>query len=158
MKVQSLALLLALIVSTVLFAQEYPVGPDSNLTPGMLCKNPDSYRYPEQIPYCERDVSPDHKNRIFADYRKLGYNLNPKMRRDYKIDHLIPLCAGGSNETVNLWPQHKSVYEKTDKMEALGCEKLAAGRIRQAELVELILEAKKNLALVRPTLDHLNSL
>ncbi len=150
--------LVALFSLSFAHAQEFPIGPDSRLTPGILCKNPDSYRYPEHIAYCERDVSPTLKNRIFDNYRELGYRLNPKTRRDYKIDHLIPLCAGGSNEVTNLWPQHKSIYEQTDKMEAIGCEKLAQGKIRQTELVDLILDAKNNLALVRPALQHLNSL
>lgn len=156
-KIYALLLLVAF-SSFSLLAQEYPIGPDESLTPGAICKHPDSYRYPEQIAYCKRNVSTDQKNRVFANYRQLGFHLNPKLRRDYKIDHLIPLCAGGGNDMSNLWPQHKTVYAKTDAMEALACVKLSQGLIRQAEVIELILTAKKNLALVRPAMDKLNSL
>lgn len=137
---------------------EYPMGPLENLTPGSLCTHPDSYRYPEQIPYCKRDVDSRTKAEIFDDYRKAGYRLNPRNRGDYKIDHLIPLCAGGSNSDDNLWPQHETVYTQTDPLEGLGCEKLKEGKIKQAKLVELILKAKHNLSLVPETFDYLQSL
>ena len=64
---------------------------------------------------------------------------------DFKIDHLIPLCAGGANDEDNLWPQHKSVYNITDALEPVVCEKMAAGRLKQAEAVKLILQAKMHL-------------
>src|SRR5688572_28997380 len=87
----------------------YPKNPDPKLTPGSLCDVPSSYRYPEQIPYCERDVNSYFKEIIFSNYRReLGYRLNGE-RSTFKIDHFIPLCAGGSNREDNLWPQHVSV-------------------------------------------------
>jgi hypothetical protein len=30
---------------------------------------------------------------------------------DYEIDHLIPLCLGGSNVFSNLWPQARRSIE-----------------------------------------------
>jgi hypothetical protein len=154
--------LLSLCFTTSLFADvyvaEFPKGPLSDLTPGSLCDRPDAYRYPERIAYCNRDVDPSLKADVFKEYRHEGYRLDPKRRNDYKIDHLIPLCAGGSNRENNLWPQHRSVYELTDPLESIGCEKLKAGKIKQAKLVEMILSAKKNLDLVQPTLRVLLSL
>jgi hypothetical protein len=155
-----LTLLVSLSVNAkdVIFKAEYPMGPESELTPGSLCDRPDQYRYPEHIAYCNRDVDSHLKKEIFEDYRQEGYRLDPKDRPNYKIDHLIPLCAGGSNHEDNLWPQHVTIYTQTDPLESIGCEKLKAGRIKQAELIRLILEAKKNLNLVKKTLLLLTNL
>ena len=156
-------LFLALFVSGPIFAfttykAEFPKGPVAEMTPGSFCDRPDEYRYEERIPYCERDVDSSLKKDIFNEYRLNGYRLNPNERSSYKIDHLIPLCAGGSNYENNLWPQHKSVYDLTDPLETIGCEKLKEGRIKQARLVKMILDAKKNLGLVRETLRTLEDL
>lgn len=157
------AFFFALLVSTSLFASieykaEYPKGPDALLTPGSLCERPDAYRYPEKVPYCNRDVDSSLKADIFQNYRNDGYRLDPKDRSSYKIDHLIPLCAGGSNNEDNLWPQHKSVYEITDPMEPAACDAMKAGKIKQAEVVKLILAAKKDLSLVKKTTEYFLSL
>lgn len=148
-----------IIFSTTLMAAEFPKTPDLAVTPGSLCHSPDQYRYPERIPYCKRDVSSDTKKDVFAEYRRLGFTLNIKNNRDdYKIDHFIPLCAGGSNDESNLWPQHKSVFELTDPLESVGCEKLKDGKIKQAKLIEMIKAAKTNLAQVPNTLKFLENL
>ena len=156
-------MLLGLLISTGLFAEiiykaDFPLGPDPIVTPGSLCTSPDAYRYPERIPYCNRGVDREAKDDIFVNYRNMGYRLDPKNRTQYKIDHLIPLCAGGSNREDNLWPQHQSVYVITDPMEPLACDKLKIGAIKQAEVVQLILQAKHNLKLVPKTIQYLRSL
>lgn len=142
----------ALSVSVLIFsitsfaASHYPRNPDERLTPGSLCHRPDAHRYPERIPYCNRNVSKGEKWQVIEDYNeKLGYNIERRDRQQFKIDHLIPLCAGGSNESDNLWPQHESVYKITDELEGLACEKMAHGRLRQKDAVELILRAKHHL-------------
>jgi hypothetical protein len=66
-------------------------------------------------------------------------------RGDFKIDHLIPLCAGGANSEENLWPQHKSVYAITDPLEPIVCQKMQDGKLLQADAVKLILQAKMHL-------------
>ncbi len=136
----------------------YPRGPNPSVTPGSLCTKIDTYRYPERIAYCGRDVDSEIKAGIFVRYRSLGYKLDISRRSDYKIDHLIPLCAGGSNEIDNLWPQHMSVFNQTDPLESVGCQKLQAALIKQTELVKLILAAKKDLSLVPETLSYLKQL
>ena len=35
------------------------------------------------------------------------YGLPPGDHPDYEIDHLIPLCLGGSDDASNLWPDFK---------------------------------------------------
>lgn len=127
--------------------EAYPKGPDENLTPGVLCEHADELRYPEKIKYCERNVSSQEKGQIFVSYDQLGYRTRSLKRQDFKIDHYIPLCAGGSNDERNLWPQHESVYTITDPLEALVCEKMSAGRLRQKDAVALIKEAKNNLSM-----------
>lgn len=127
------------------FALDYPSSPDLRLTPGSLCNRPDEYRYPENVPYCQRDVSDTTKRYIYNSYRRhLKYGLNPGKKSDYKIDHFIPLCAGGSNHEDNLWPQHVSIYLVTDPIDEVGCVKLSEGRIKQKELVKIIKRVKAN--------------
>ncbi len=151
---KSLALLSLFVVCTmgsleVQALEAFPKGPDATLTPGDLCHHPDAYRYPERIAYCERDVSSSEKAAIFQKYDQLGYRTRQMKRTAFKIDHYIPLCAGGSNSEKNLWPQHESVYELTDKLEALVCEKMAAGRLKQKDAIDYIVEAKNNLQRAR---------
>ncbi|HXH31971.1 MAG TPA: hypothetical protein VNJ01_14270 [Bacteriovoracaceae bacterium] len=126
---------------------EFPIRPEPRLTVGSLCSTPIELRYPEQIPYCDRDELTTHqKVGVMARYRRAGYRLPLEQRQDYKIDHYIPLCAGGSNRDDNLWPQHLSIAEITDPIEELACQKLAAGRISQRDLVRFIMAVKNNLS------------
>lgn len=131
--------------SSALFAAGYPMGPDERLTTGDLCERGDSHRYEERIEYCNRRVSAAKKWDIIDKYEELGYEIRRYGRENFKIDHLIPLCAGGSNEESNLWPQHKVVYEQTDKIEEMSCRLMSQGKLTQAEAVELILDVKHNL-------------
>jgi len=142
-----LSCFLLLIFSAATFAgQPYPTSPDPTLTPGAFCDQPDSRRYPERIAYCERQVSRQQKQQVIEDYnRRLGYRISRVNRAEFKIDHLIPLCAGGSNEDENLWPQHRTVYQITDPLEGLICEKMAEGRLLQRRAVELVMRAKQHL-------------
>lgn len=155
--------IIGLILCSSLFASgeykaEYPQGPLTDLTPGSLCDRPDAYRYAERVPYCNRDVDSSLKAEIFQEYRNEGFRLDPSQRSSYKIDHLIPLCAGGSNREDNLWPQHKSVYEITDPLEPAACDAMKAGKIKQAEVVKLILAAKRDLKLVKKTVNYFHDL
>ena len=76
---------------------------------------------------------------------KLGYSIGRMNRQDFKIDHYIPLCMGGSNDISNLWPQHKTVYQITDELEGLLCVKMANDRLTQSKAIQLIQDAKNNL-------------
>lgn len=143
MKILTLLLLSVVCFNSYSQSRSYPKGPDLRLTPGSLCDTPDRYRHPEQIPYCERDVNTFLKEVIFTEYRKLGFSLSGD-RAEYKVDHFIPLCAGGSNHQDNLWPQHISISAVTDPLEALGCEVIGKGKITQKEFIEVIVKAKLN--------------
>lgn len=150
-----------LFASQTLFAfdEAYPTSPDRQLTPGELCNSPDSYRYPEKIAYCERDVDTGVKKEIIKTYDQvLHYQVESIPRNKIKIDHYIPLCMGGSNDQRNLWPQHETVYKVTDPVEETLCEKMAEGKLRQADAVDLIRRAKNNLTEAREILEKANSL
>ncbi|MBA2404645.1 MAG: hypothetical protein H0V66_07730 [Bdellovibrionales bacterium] len=141
---------LLLVVTNISLAQdggrEYPMGPNARLTPGELCDRPARYRYPENIAYCERDVSTQQKDQVFAAYRSNGFKLSYQNRSSYKVDHYLPLCAGGSNNNENLWPQHLSISNITDALEKLGCDKMALGKITQAKFITLIKRVKNDLS------------
>jgi hypothetical protein len=155
------AFLFVLIQFSATYAQNgrYPIKPDPRLTPGQLCVVADQIRYPEQIKYCSRDVSSETKQSIILTYdAKLGYNIRNQNRGDFKIDHYIPLCMGGSNERQNLWPQHESVYKYTDPLEGLLCEKMKYGKIKQANAIYLIRQAKNDLTSIPQILRYVSRL
>lgn len=156
-------------VSTVSFAGptfgafdedlDFPKGPRVEMTPGSVCRGGGTRRYPERIAYCTRSVDSRLKREIIRAYdREFGYHIGEMPRGQFKIDHYIPLCAGGSNEADNLWPQHKSVYDITDPLEPVLCEKMSKGRLLQAEAIELIKEAKNDLSKAPAILRHIQSL
>ncbi len=121
----------------------FPTIPEDEMTPGSLCKHPDELRYPERIPYCNRSVSKSLKNQIIHAYDvSFNYTIEQMNRQDFKIDHLIPLCMGGSNEQLNLWPQHMTVYTLTDQLEERLCTGMAQGALTQVEALEMIRDAK----------------
>lgn len=137
----------------------YPLKPDPALTPGKLCDYASRLRYPEHIKYCDRDVDPETKWQVIKVYvQKYGYNINPGNRGQFKIDHYIPLCMGGSNDPQNLWPQHVKVYELTDPMEPLLCEKMSMGRLKQSEAIELIKRGKNDFSQIRAILAYVQKL
>ena len=122
----------------------FPTTPDTEMTPGSKCGKPDSYRYSERVPYCERNVETSRKASLFVAYdRELGFTTGHMQRTQFKIDHHIPLCMGGSNENDNLWPQHSTVYELTDPAEGYLCEQMSSGRLRQAQAIAIIREMKQ---------------
>lgn len=128
----------------------FPLGPDSRATPGELCDHPTSYRYAERIKYCERNVDSSLKAEVIRDYdSEFGYRIESMNRMQFKIDHYIPLCMGGSNNQENLWPQHESVYSVTDPLEGELCMAMSEGRMLQVEAVILIKKAKATLSEVQ---------
>ncbi len=138
---------------------KFPDGPNSQMTPGALCTNSTTYRYPEHIKYCARDVSSSLKNQIIAKYDKdYGYNIRQMSRGDFKIDHLVPLSIGGANDIQNLWPQHKSVYAFSDPLESDVSNLISQAKITQAEAIRVIKECKLNLGRCAELGDYLKSL
>lgn len=140
-------------------AQAFPLGPHAEMTPGKLCDTPSEQRYPEKIAYCERNVSTGLKKQIIKDYdEQLGYQVQKMNRQEFKIDHFFPLCAGGSNDVENLWPQHSSVYAITDPLEPELCAKMAKGLLKQQDAIELVIRAKHNLDQAPEIIEYVRSL
>jgi len=140
---------------SVLASDKFPKMPDAHLTPGELCQRPDAYRYPERIAYCERNVDSKTKRKVMNTYDKeLGYQTTKMPRNKFKIDHFIPLCMGGSNSEQNLWPQHESIYQQTDELEFVLCQKMSQGDLKQSDAVDLIKRAKFEVKMVEELLQE----
>lgn len=149
----------ALASSLALANDPFPHGPRAEMTPGSLCTTGGTFRYPEHVRYCDRHVDSALKYEIIREYDKeFGYSIHTMSRGAFKIDHLIPLCAGGSNNEDNLWPQHESVYKITDPLEPLVCEKMAEGKLSQADAISFIREAKNDLSKADAIIKHVDSL
>lgn len=156
---QRLCLTAILSINLVCANENFPAGPELTVTPGKLCDKPNKYRYPENIAYCERDVVFQTKDYVIKTYdESFGYQIGKLNREDFKIDHLIPLCVGGSNDRANLWPQHKSVYAITDPLEPVVCAKMYQGKLKQSDAVLIMIEAKTHLERVPSLLKQVNSL
>lgn len=156
------AVLLTVLFSTqaaLAGSEAFPKSPNPELTPGDVCHQASSYRYPERIPYCDREVDVEQKVEVIKVYDSvLNYRIYSLPRKKFKIDHYIPLCMGGSNESKNLWPQHESVFKVTDPLEQKLCAKMAEGKMLQAEAIDLIKRAKNDLTAARAILEKVNSL
>ncbi|HVJ64327.1 MAG TPA: hypothetical protein VM901_03640 [Bdellovibrionota bacterium] len=132
--------------------EEYPMGPHPSLTPGSMCDSKTT-RHPQKIPFCKRSVSSTDKWEVIEAYNRLHdsnpdvprYDINHRNRGQFKIDHFIPLCIGGSNDHDNLWPQHITIYEQTDNVEHMTCQLVSMGKMKQKDAIELVRRAKLNL-------------
>lgn len=132
--------LMFLITATLLIGSEYyidryPTVPYDN---GSLCEEGDSireYRYNENVPICNRRVSSSTKRKVYE-----RYGIPERHRKDYTIDHLIPLSISGSNDFDNLWPQHKDIHSGGFEYEVY--VKLREGYITHHEAICRIVEFK----------------
>jgi hypothetical protein len=122
----------------VLHAQSSSVGPDPQLVPGVLCTSSDpdfrGYEYPEKVARCNRNVSEQEKAEVAA---RFGHIPRDQWSQ-YEFDHLIPLCAGGSNSIENLWLQPIDEAKKKDVLEVDICLRMKAGTLKQADAVQKI--------------------
>ena len=136
-------ILSGLIFSSSVFASNFPVKPDPQVTFGDYCSPDDphfdGYRYPERIAHCARTKNASNKRRAYE-----LYNVPTRCRREYTVDHFIPLSMGGSNALENLWPEHRNVKATRQNLENEIFDDLAAGLMEQAEAVNIIIEAKMN--------------
>jgi hypothetical protein len=74
------------------------------------------------------------------------YGLPPGTHPEYEIDHLIPLCLGGSDDPSNLWPQMRRSLEPEwnaeakDRLERRICDMVCAGQLDLATAQQEIAE------------------
>ncbi len=124
-------------------ASAFPFTPDNTRTNGSVCSTQDrdysEHRYPENIPYCRRSVSSGDKDKIYRDY-----GVPQKCRKEYTIDHFIPLSIGGTNRIDNLWPEPKVIKQLRKDLEIDLFKALSKGQITQQEAIERIRDAKFN--------------
>jgi hypothetical protein len=72
------------------------------------------------------------------------YGLPPGTHPDYEIDHLIPLCLGGSDDPSNLWPEPRRTIEPKwnaeakDRLERFICDMVCSGQLDIATAQEAI--------------------
>lgn len=140
--VRGLVVLLSLL-SFYANAFEAPLRPDPNFTTGDLCSPDDhdfaEYRYAENVPTCYRDVSRELKQEIYE-----LYGVPSHCRHQYTVDHYIPLSLGGSNQALNLWPEHKDVKATRQNLEMNLYMQLRNGHISQKQALKVIVHAKNN--------------
>jgi hypothetical protein len=72
------------------------------------------------------------------------YGLPPGTHPDYEIDHLIPLCLGGSDDPSNLWPEPRRSIEPKwnaeakDRLERFMCDMVCSGQLDIATAQEAL--------------------
>ena len=112
--------------------------PDPDLTPGKTCTAKDpyfqGYDYPTNVARCTRHVTKAEKIKVAEAYGGIDQSDWPS----YEFDHLIPLCAGGSNDIKNLWPQPIDEAKDKDKIEDEVCAGLRSGDLTQKEAIQKV--------------------
>src|SRR5271157_2904996 len=110
LKLAAIATLLGILATATVKAFE--IRPNKDLTGGSVrTVNPD-----EACGHAK-----EHRGPMFSARRDevlARYRLPPGAHPDYEIDHLIPLCLGGSDDPSNLWPQPRRSIEGTWNAEA----------------------------------------
>lgn len=149
-----MTLLTASVLALSLFAQAGPLPapliPDET-TQGSLCSTQDpdfkEFRYKENIPYCQREVSSSLKNEIYVHY-----GIPKNCRYQYTIDHFYPLSLGGNNQRENLWPEHQEIKRSRQNLETRLYAEIKSGKITQSEALAEIEDFK-----LHPRLDKIDS-
>jgi hypothetical protein len=72
-----------------------------------------------------RDVPQSLRKKIFAR-DNVSY---PQPTGTTELDHLVPLCLGGSNSEENLWVQFAPEYKEKDKLENYLCDNVCDRKI-----------------------------
>lgn len=112
--------------------------PDPKLTPGVLCteQDPDfkGYDYPSKVARCNRNVSIQEKQKVALNYG----NIPASEWGNYEFDHYMPLCAGGSNSSENLWPQPLEEAHVKDTLELDVCTEMRSGNMTQTQALQKI--------------------
>lgn len=139
MKNTLLSLILFITYINIVWA--YPKIPNKLVSPGDLCslQNKDfkELRYQEKIPYCSRNVSSSLKEKVYTTYK-----IPKEERKNYTIDHIIPLSLGGSNDFKNLWPEHFEVKNTRKNLEYDLYIYLKEGTIKQECALSIIKSEK----------------
>lgn len=112
--------------------------PNRQLTPGSIMTMSTGTICVTGYTSTVRDVSKSTKDKVF-----LMYNITSHAPYSYEVDHMIPLCLGGSNEINNLWPEPyepKPGAREKDVVENWFCHKVCNGNISLQEAQRAITE------------------
>ena len=105
--------ILALLPLAAVAGSKYSYLPDPVMTPGVVASTDQALVCERDYPARSRYVTNTTKNKVYKAY-KIKKEL---CTNGCKIDHLIPLSIGGSNDIQNLWPHEYgaewTVFEKT---------------------------------------------
>lgn len=131
-----ISFILLLILPNLAFS--FPSIPDASMTFPTYCHKDEAdfktIKY-GNIAICNRNVSTHTKKLVYE-----AYNIPAEERKEYTIDHLVPLFIGGSNQITNLWPQHKTI--STSSLEGATYSKLEKGTITYEEAISTVLSQK----------------
>ena len=125
------ALAIAMLVAVLAVAPvgAFEVRPDKNLTGGSVRTT----KPEEACGHAWDTRGPMPRTRQDEVLTRYGLHAGP--HPDYEIDHLIPLCLGGSDDLSNLWPQPRRRIEETwnaeakDRLERRMCDLVCARQI-----------------------------
>ena len=101
-----------MLLTSPALAAEIEILPDHDLTPGsvfsntlqLICRHATDRR---------GIMTPARRDEVLE-----RYDLPTGPHPDYEIDHLVPLCLGGSDDLENLWPQPRGSIEPKWNAEA----------------------------------------
>jgi hypothetical protein len=114
--------------------------PDPTLTPGAARTT----NIGEVCSVSTRELR--HWSRERDDHIMAEYGLPEGAHPQYEVDHLIPLCLGGADSDVNLWPEPRRSIEpvwnaeRKDELEARMCALACSGALDVAEAQRMIAE------------------
>lgn len=120
--------LIAFLVLCPILALAYPDLPDPAMTPGHAATSDVETICQKSYSLHARNVSTSTKAKV---YRQYGVDKT-RCEGGCKIDHLIPLAIGGSNDRSNLWPHEIGIewgaHRKT-RLEVRLRKEVCAGRM-----------------------------
>lgn len=119
-------------------------GPAYAQSTGALCTSADGdfigFKYGGMVAMCRRRVTPLMKRQVFA---REGVPFTSKERARREVDHVIPLCAGGSNHIENLQLQFWDAAKRKDALESQLCSAIRRGVMSQQDGLKWFLEKLK---------------
>jgi hypothetical protein len=86
--------------------------PNASTTPGAIASS-------DPAVVCAHGYASDHRDVPYAVRDRVynEYGIPRGHRKGLRIDHLIPLESGGSNDERNLWPQPLAESKRKDEVE-----------------------------------------
>ena len=105
--------------------------PDSACTPGAVFSTSTDLICDKNYLKNVLNVTPTVQKKVFAEY-----NLSYKLHDKYKLDHIISLELGGSNNISNLWPEADNLTNSSqmkDKLTAYLHDQVCKGNIDISE-------------------------